>query len=160
MKETLHNHKVLFAKYDVWPEVPLPVLSSNTRHVTFCFLLILTILTLLLFNLPCFASVISDAGGVPLQIVGGKNMFMLNNNNNNNGLYLERVNISLHWRIHLFCFCVGLFHSSFGLVKYPNTNTTHEFSPDWSNTHLILLFYYNGNFNKRDLFQKHGKWSW
>ncbi len=28
-------------------------------------------------------------------------------------------------------FCVGLFHSSFGLVKYPYTSITHDvFSPD------------------------------
>ncbi len=28
------------------------------------------------------------------------------------------------------CFCVGLFHSSFRLVKYPYTITTYMFSPD------------------------------
>ncbi len=32
-------------------------------------------------------------------------------------------------------------NKSFGLVKYPYTNTTHVFSPDWSNTHLFLLYY-------------------
>ncbi len=40
---------------------------------------------------------------------------------------------------HIRCFCVGLFHSSFGFVKYPYTNTTHVLSPDWSNTQLFLL---------------------
>ncbi len=35
---------------------------------------------------------------------------------------------------HIRCFCVGLFHSSFGLLKYTYTNITHVFSPDWSNT--------------------------
>ncbi len=30
---------------------------------------------------------------------------------------------------------------SFGLLKYRYTNTTHMFSPDWSNTHLFLLYY-------------------
>ncbi len=33
LKKTLQSHKVLFAKYDVRPEVPLPALASNTRHV-------------------------------------------------------------------------------------------------------------------------------
>ncbi len=28
------NIDLLFAKYDVWPEVPLPVLASKPRHVT------------------------------------------------------------------------------------------------------------------------------
>ncbi len=31
---------------------------------------------------------------------------------------------------------------SFGLVKYPYTNTTYVFSSDWSNTHLFLLYYH------------------
>ncbi len=29
---------------------------------------------------------------------------------------------------------------SLALLKYPYTNTTHVFSPDWSNTHLFLLY--------------------
>ncbi len=37
--------------------------------------------------------------------------------------------ISLGWRTHSL-FCVRLFHSSFGLMKYPYTNTTHVFSPE------------------------------
>ncbi len=36
--------------------------------------------------------------------------------------------ISLGWE-HIRCF--GLFHSSFRLVKYPYTTTTHLFSADW-----------------------------
>ncbi len=42
-------------------------------------------------------------------------------------------------------FYVGRFHSSFTLVKYPYTKTTHEFSPDWPNTHLFLLYYHMTN---------------
>ncbi len=37
---------------------------------------------------------------------------------------------------HIHCFCVDLFLSSFGLLKYPYTNKTHVFSP---NIHLFLL---------------------
>ncbi len=33
LKKTLHSHRLFFAKYDVWPEVALPVLASNTMHV-------------------------------------------------------------------------------------------------------------------------------
>ncbi len=35
LQKTLQNHNVLFAKYDIWPEAPLPVLASNTRHWRF-----------------------------------------------------------------------------------------------------------------------------
>ncbi len=41
----------------------------------------------------------------------------------------------------IYCFCEGFFHSAFGLVKYPYTNTIHVISLDWSNTHLFLLYY-------------------
>ncbi len=36
-------------------------------------------------------------------------------------------------------FCVGLVHSSFGLMKYPYTNTTHVFQTDQT----LILFCYN-----------------
>ncbi len=52
----------------------------------------------------------------------------------------EQVHVWSIWvGEHNCCFCVGWFHSSFGLMKYSYTNTNHVFSSDWSNTHLFLL---------------------
>ncbi len=52
----------------------------------------------------------------------------------------EQVHVWSVWdREHIRCFRVGLFHS-FRLGKSPYTTTTNKFSPDWSNTHLFLLY--------------------
>ncbi len=47
----------------------------------------------------------------------------------------EQVHVQSVWAgEHIRCFCVGLFHLSFELMKYPYTNTTHVFSPQTDQT--------------------------
>ncbi len=49
LKKTLQNQNVLFAKYDVQPEVPLQVLASNTKQAYETSLLVVLYVLILTF---------------------------------------------------------------------------------------------------------------